>query len=62
MIFLLVHRLTATFPVGAIVNSYWNIKSITTYERIPMTRTLVMTVPLLFTNIVATTCIAVKVW
>ncbi|KAI4517210.1 hypothetical protein K525DRAFT_211421 [Schizophyllum commune Loenen D] len=48
--------------VGAIVNSYWNIKSITTYERIPMTRTLVMTVPLLFTNIVATTCIAVKVW
>ncbi|KAI5890226.1 uncharacterized protein SCHCODRAFT_01155628 [Schizophyllum commune H4-8] len=48
--------------VGAIVNSYWNIKSITTYERIPMTRTLVMTVPLLFTNIVATTLIGVKVW
>ncbi|KAL1710173.1 hypothetical protein EV121DRAFT_193324 [Schizophyllum commune] len=48
--------------VGAIVNSYWNIKSITTYERIPMTRTLVMTVPLLFTNVVATTLIAVKVW
>ncbi|KAI5828102.1 hypothetical protein K523DRAFT_307943 [Schizophyllum commune Tattone D] len=49
-------------PVGAIVNCYWNIKSITTYERIPMTRTLVMTVPLLFTNVVATTSIAVKVW
>ncbi|KAL1695921.1 hypothetical protein GGG16DRAFT_108602 [Schizophyllum commune] len=48
--------------VGAIVNCYWDIKSITTYERIPMTRTLVMTVPLLFTNIVATTFIAVKVW
>ncbi|KAL1736426.1 hypothetical protein EV714DRAFT_198555 [Schizophyllum commune] len=48
--------------VGAIVNCYWNIKSITTYERIPMTRTLVMTVPLLFTNIVATTFIAVTVW
>ncbi|KAL1719716.1 hypothetical protein EV715DRAFT_198290, partial [Schizophyllum commune] len=35
---------------------------IITYKRIPMTRTLVMTVPLLFTNIVATTFIAVKVW
>ncbi|KAL1756299.1 hypothetical protein FB107DRAFT_211584 [Schizophyllum commune] len=56
------HDVTLILLVGAIVNSYWNIKSITTYERIPMTRTLVMTVPLLFTNVVATTLIGVKVW
>ena len=49
-------------PAGSIANSYWWIKSITTYERMPMAHALVMTVPLLFTNVVATACIAVKVW